>query len=781
MIIKKIILFKYKRFALNNITEIEYYPKDTMQVILGRNMSGKSSLLKQLNPLPINNKDFGEDGYKYIEIEHNNNLYKLKSGKHHSFICNDKELNDGLTKKVYLLLVKEHFNLTQEVIDIMLNNIKFTTMSSADRKRILTQISTTDYTYSLGVFNTLKSKYRDRIGAIKILKDNIINYKKSILDENKLNELIDTKVKLEDLHTDILKMHNNHIPTLYNISSNDIKVISNKLKSLISEYKEDNNLENNILNIKNQLSQLNNNITLMREQVNLINSIPNIKDIATLQNKVLKLSEEVNNLKKFKSTSLFKDLSISKIKDYLYIDYLYLNSLINEIIETKYTSEFKLDTLVTEKTYYESLLQKTNTNLIYTQEKLNNLLKFKDDKYLIECNKCNNKLYYSYSKEQEDELTNLVKQYSSEVKDLEKLVNEKNKLYNDFISYTTNYNKFKDIIFIQPITSELDKFKIEINILKDLEDKEIELNKTLETIKSYNDIIEVNKNLNRDKLEYYQKNIEESTLLRNKLIEDLERKEYNLRVFNNIKNTQNTLSKSIKLYYKDKKTNILINDNKLIEDIIIRIKSEIVRISNNINSNNTTKELLKESNKNLDVLETEEKVYKILVKELSPTEGLIALSINSFLNTFIKELNSVINKIWTFPLEILNIDINEELDLDYKFKIKIDNNEIIDDISMLSSSSKEIVDLAFRIVYSKYLKISNYPLYLDEFGATFDKEHRIKAYDIINKVLINNYNQIFMILHYSDIYSSFTNSEFIVLDVNNIDLPNNYNNNILIK
>lgn len=781
MIIKKIILFKYKRFALNNITKIEYYPKDTVQVILGRNMSGKSSLLKQLNPLPINNKDFSEDGYKYIEIEHNGNLYKLKSGKQHSFICNDKELNDGLTKRVYLLLVKDHFNLSIETVDIMLNNIKFTNMSFNDRKRILTSISTTDYTYSLNVFNTLKSQYRDRLGAIKLLKDNIINYKKSILEEDRFNELLNSKKHLEELHIDILKLYNNNIPNLNNIDMNKLKNITDKLRNLLSEYIEENYLEDNISNIKNQIFNIENNIKIMKEQVNLINSIPNIKDIDDLQKKYNKLDEEVKYLKLFKNKSLFKDLSISKIKDYLDIDYHYLNILINEIIETKYTSEYELDKLTNEKIYYENLLQNANINLLTNREKLNDLLKFKDDKYLIICDKCNNKLYYSYSKELEDEYNKLVITYSKEVVELEKIVKDKNKIYNDFISYKNNFDKFKSKVFIQPIISELEKFKVELDILKDLEYKENELNKTLDTIKSYNEIIEANKNINKDKLEYYEDNIKKDTIKRSELLEELSKKEYNLKVFNNIKTNHMELNRLLKLYYIDKRTYRLMEDNKLIEELSTKIKEEIVKISNLINSNNTNIELLKESNKNLKVLEQEEKIYKLLVKELSPTEGLIALSINSFLNTFIKELNSVINKIWTFPLEILNIDINEELDLDYKFKIKVDNNEVIDDISLLSSSSKEIVDLAFRIVYSKYLKISDYPLYLDEFGATFDKEHRIKAYDIINKVLINNYNQIFMILHYSDIYSSFNNSEFIVLDTNNIDLPSNYNGNIKIN
>ena len=62
--IHKIILNNYNRFFLNNITRIEYTPKMKLQLILGSNGSGKSSLISELNPLPINKNDFQEDGYK---------------------------------------------------------------------------------------------------------------------------------------------------------------------------------------------------------------------------------------------------------------------------------------------------------------------------------------------------------------------------------------------------------------------------------------------------------------------------------------------------------------------------------------------------------------------------------------------------------------------------------------------------------------------------------------------------------------------------------------------
>ena len=67
--IKNIELLNYDRFFLNNISKIDYSPLSKLQLVLGSNGSGKSSLLAQLNPLPINKNDFREKGYKTITIE----------------------------------------------------------------------------------------------------------------------------------------------------------------------------------------------------------------------------------------------------------------------------------------------------------------------------------------------------------------------------------------------------------------------------------------------------------------------------------------------------------------------------------------------------------------------------------------------------------------------------------------------------------------------------------------------------------------------------------------
>ena len=66
-------LVGYRRFALNNIRTFTINPSEPIQMILGTNGSGKSSLIKELTPLPADSADYSSDGSKTIKILHHNN------------------------------------------------------------------------------------------------------------------------------------------------------------------------------------------------------------------------------------------------------------------------------------------------------------------------------------------------------------------------------------------------------------------------------------------------------------------------------------------------------------------------------------------------------------------------------------------------------------------------------------------------------------------------------------------------------------------------------------
>ena len=44
-----------------------------------------------------------------------------------------------------------------------------------------------------------------------------------------------------------------------------------------------------------------------------------------------------------------------------------------------------------------------------------------------------------------------------------------------------------------------------------------------------------------------------------------------------------------------------------------------------------------------------------------------------------------------------------------------------------------------------------------------DPEHRVNAYDVIDRVLSHNFNQIVLVCHFESMYSRFANADFVEL------------------
>ena len=133
MLIRKLSLSGYNRLATTSIKTIEIQPKNKIVLIIGLNGCGKSSLLKELTPLPAISQEYQKDGYKFIEIEHNGKIFSLLSdfgsAHKHSFRVDGEELNQPGTLQIQRELVKEYFNITQEIHDLMLGNKSFHKMS----------------------------------------------------------------------------------------------------------------------------------------------------------------------------------------------------------------------------------------------------------------------------------------------------------------------------------------------------------------------------------------------------------------------------------------------------------------------------------------------------------------------------------------------------------------------------------------------------------------------------------------------------------------------------
>ena len=795
--IKELILTNYDRFFLNNIESIEFRPKQKLQLLLGTNGSGKSSLLSELNPLPINKNDF-TNGSKEITIEKDNNIFKLKSTSNkNSFILNNTELNDGGTKTVQLNLVKEYFNLTPKYNNIILGTEKLTAMSTNERKNILREMSTVDYSYGIYLYNTLKQELRDTVGYLKLMQIEMNNDISNIVNDEDIlilkNDITKCKSMIDSLSMSYSKSE----------EYKDIPIIDLNIDmDILDKNKLQADLEYNnkfIINIEEEITNLN------KEIDSLDDYSTTIKDSETLNIKLKSLEEYFKIINNKYNMEKYSPIDSKNRLEKL------LNSNLNNInIELSY-----LDNIIftpTEHKELKSKLEVLNNNLKIVSHGYDNnskeleiLLSNKTDNNKITCSSCGTMNYFGYSKEKEDMLQEKVNNFKIKYDELNSQYLELYEIYQKQKQKITYLQEIKEIISelsVIPLYTDLVKKYVNditsitstmLNIIfKNIEDFLID-------IKDYdsnnNELIEVKLKISSG-IEilniYKRKYIEDKDKLINKLNVLLDKKrEVNSNIViikNNIEKCNivnkhiETLNTIITNYKFNKKQIVINNKNTILTNTIRELKSLLITLEDKYNNIEKIKSRIEINKKHIDSHEDIRVALQYAINALSPTEGIIAKSINSFINVFLNEMNTIINSVWSYELTLLPCQINESNDLDYLFAVKVaDNKKDIKDVAYLSTSMKDIVDLSFKIVFMKYMKLTHMPLMLDEFGVFMDDTHRNKVYDVIENLLSNNFSQIYFTANFKSIYGRFVDSDINILDDKNLELDDIfYNENLKI-
>ena len=795
--IKELILTNYDRFFLNNIESIEFRPKQKLQLLLGTNGSGKSSLLSELNPLPINKNDF-TNGSKEITIEKDNNIFKLKSTSNkNSFMLNNTELNDGGTKTVQLNLVKEYFNLTPKYNNIILGTEKLTAMSTNERKNILREMSTVDYSYGIYLYNTLKQELRDTVGYLKLMQIEMNNDISNIVNDDEIlilkNDITKCKNMIDSLSMSYSKSEEYEDIPIIDLNIDMDILDKNKLQSDL-DY-------NNkfIINIEEEITNLN------KEIDSLDDYSTTIKDSETLNTKLKSLEEYFKNINNKYNMEKYSPIDSKNRLDKL------LNSNLNNInIELSY-----LDNIIftpTEHKELKSKLEVLNNNLKIVSHGYDNnskeleiLLSNKTDNNKITCSSCGTMNYFGYSKEKEDMLQEKVNNFKIKYDELNSQYLELYEVYQKQKQKITYLQEIKEIISdlsIIPLYTDLVKKYVNditsitstmLNIIfKNIEDFLID-------IKDYdsnnNELIEVKLKISSG-IEilniYKRKYIEDKDKLINKLNVLLDKKrEVNSNIViikNNIEKCNivnkhiETLNTIIANYKFNKKQIVINNKNTILTNTIRELKSLLITLEDKYSNIEKIKSRIEINKKHIDSHEDIRVALQYAINALSPTEGIIAKSINSFINVFLNEMNTIINSVWSYELTLLPCQISESNDLDYLFAVKVaDNKKDIKDVAYLSTSMKDIVDLSFKIVFMKYMKLTHMPLMLDEFGVFMDDTHRNKVYDVIENLLSNNFSQIYFTANFKSIYGRFVDSDINILDDKNLELDDIfYNENLKI-
>lgn len=132
-------------------------------------------------------------------------------------------------------------------------------------------------------------------------------------------------------------------------------------------------------------------------------------------------------------------------------------------------------------------------------------------------------------------------------------------------------------------------------------------------------------------------------------------------------------------------------------------------------------------------------------------------------------------------MEILPSKVDKD-ELDYRFPISINNDtQQTGDIAEGSTSQRDIINFAFRLLAMRFLGLQDMPLYLDELGSTFDDQHRVNVVDFLDNFMeLDQTQQVFFISHYASTHGAFTNADVCVIDTANVQVPKQFNQHVSI-
>lgn len=826
--------YKYLRF--NHIKQIKINFENLIQIILGKNGSGKSKLLKEISPLPAIPKDFESKGYKKFECEYSGHSYVLISDfsnkQPHSFLKDGVEMNPGGTISVQRELVNRELRYNNEVHDLILGKLKFTEMPPVKRREFLQSISDCDVTYAMGIYKKVLTSERDARGATRELKKTLKLELERLQVIEKDHENIMERVGLLRGEMDLVLSNidpeyrsnlNNPQYTNFKVTEQQLnetqQILENLSKRLIGEIqnlKSMFNLDETYVTLdealfESKVQDLRESILVKRTYIdNVGNEFENIQklikgmadtgveNLQELRSSKIAIQAKIKDTLDKVSTFTFKgdvtpftfaagDLKV-KLVDVL-------SSLPDN--SDKRFSKGNLDQVETSIETNLRKINKINSNIERVLERMDHIRNSENS----ECPKCNYTWIPGVSPRELAELTNKVGTLKEIVDVTKKELKGQQEYREAILEYGNTFNKFRTIFDNYPWASSLFDFLLEegkiyhspsshipiidvfindLNLhasiwkskLKELAIEDALLK--LETTEVKGGTNDLQKHLSDMESRIYETERE---------LETLDKRLGELRVFMD----KLTLVKELDLRFSEtykqlvEQTNTIAHETKqyTLLDIHDKCKKDLIHSTDIYERTKNHKSRIDGLNENLKDLERRLVVLKALGKALSPNEGLIARSMGSFVDRFITKLNNVISGIYTYGLIVFNSPVGDD-GLTYTFPMEV--NDMSDmtpsDVSEGSEGQKELIDFAFRLVALSYMGYENYPICLDEVGRAQDEVHKSNLMDYVRNLAYVGGQQVFLISHFASAHTAYTNADFIVLNTSNITTPNKINANV---
>lgn len=826
MLYRRLTLVGYTRIALTGYKNIELIFTEPLQVILGTNGAGKSSLMSEISPWPAAVSDYLKTGSKEIEIEHNQNTFILKSvfspQQRHSFKIDGQEFNPGGTLTVQKELIKEHFRLTQEILPLIQMRDRFTSMSIAKRKDLFITLCDTNYDYALKCFHRLKDRHRDIIGGIKLTKDRIVVESEKLLEDTEVARLREEAEALQEV---LVTLSEQRMPVTKSPDMLELEQgrLDQKLKSFATRldmlyvFEAEYNLSVDEVELK--LRQLDN--SLLTNQA-LLSSTQESHEKNQEKIDVLKRSE-AQSIEELQRSVRYLEGQCLGIENKLIVPPLKdavaaMNAL--STIDTTLIEVFTQLPANPNKTYSSLALDNERNNLALLETKYNSIRAKEAQtsesiKHMaqhkatpnLNCPKCKHAFSTHYDAGAHTLLLQKELNLQNEATQISVQINKAKEFIERCNNYATLYRLYLNTVrqwsILKPYFDKLNDSQVLLTTpaqaLFDLQEWKNDLSLQIDYAKQSELLIEKRKLL----IDLQKVGTGDLVILqaqqteRDNLIESLTAKLQETQTRKNQLNDDRTRLLAI-AQYKQEVTNLIRTKKAVfteqqemlrrtsLNNLIGQFHAALGLRESRLQSLGIQQGIVNDLHNQLYELEQNEIATQHLLRELSPTEGIIAEGLMQFMQRFVRQMNQVIAQVWSYPLTIQACEFTEgeTLDLDYRFPMIVSGDPTPrQDVSKGSTGMLEIVNFAFVLVAKHYLHIADHPINLDEFAKAMDCAHKAQSVMLIRQLLDSGLTQqIFMISHdFSQYSANLSSAEVTVLCPNNVVVPEVYNEHVTLS
>ena len=817
MKILRLYLSKYKNLELSDIREIDINFTTMLTLILGANGSGKSSLLREATPLPAVSANYHTGGVKEIELECNGLKYVLRSvlgrSPNHSFLKESEdgtmvECNPGGTQSIQKELVEKELRFTPYLQRLLNGELQFTEMSPLARQDALTEISDLKLNYALGLYGRLKASRRDVVGALKHVNGKIEEAETELLAmgdvetlglesdkiQRELRELLPLSVNVAPDVGRLAMLCQNSMSRLNKISASYIvnrKVVKHLGYRSVEEATEA--LDINAKEAYVVSSDIERNLQTIDDLgrlTNIVEANDGDVDVLIKRRDVLKKSlqaigggdvtiafdaplDVVATDMAVASKSLY-DAYVSKDVNMTQCD----NATYKECFERIYALKHDLSS----GDSVARRLEKRIGDLEATLELNTN------------CPKCDTLIPADVNATPENisSLKHKLKETQVKNDELAERLSAQESMYESYGAYVAYYKHIAGlvsgfstlvplwrtfgtmqelVIDVSAVVSKLDKEHRRLSAVVNNKAIEVELKELEDTIQLHRVALESNACQRKSSAESA---LEEAYVRQDELSKRKEAIQNTVNEYRRLADMEKTYVdefNSFKLHFVEW-ANASCQEGATTR--VSELQNRLGTIQVIVNKKDQVAENIKLLHQDQRELNTKLKDLTVLITELSPKEGVIAEQMYGFVSGFMSKVNSIVDKIWSYTLEVGDCGF-EDKGLDYKFPLIV-NGESGGELKLGSTGQKDVINFAFTIVMMGYMGLKEYPLYMDEVGSSFDKTHRSNLNKYVKLLIDSRFcSNIFSISHYSDSFGEFSNVSVVALSEDDPLLPDNTN------